>query len=168
MSGKALAAVILASASIISNPVIIHTEQPIEEVQIIPLGTVPEETAIKEDRPVKIFFISKQDRELIERVVAAEARGESYEGQAAVAEVIFNRAYFWDMTVSEVVTAKGQFAKAYPGEISDSIKEAVSSVFDSQKLNLSGATHFHADYVCPGWSLKKEFVTQIGVHKFYK
>jgi N-acetylmuramoyl-L-alanine amidase len=105
---------------------------------------------------------------LIERVVAAEARGETYIGQAAVAEVIFNRAYFWDMTVSEVATAKGQFAKPYQGEITESVKEAVSEIFDKQELSLDGATHFHADYVNPYWSKDKEFVTQIGVHRFYK
>ena len=73
---------------ILHNPVVIHTEQPIETIQIIPLGIKPEETAVPKDKPIQIFYLSDGERDLIERVVAAEARGESYEGQAAVAEVI--------------------------------------------------------------------------------
>jgi spore germination cell wall hydrolase CwlJ-like protein len=163
MKGACVCLVVL--ATVLHNPVEIHTEQPVIEIApAITSAIAPQEAA---DKPI-IFYLSDSDRDLIERVVAAEARGEAYIGQAAVAEVIFNRAYFWDMTVSEVATAKGQFAKPYQGEITESIKEAVSEIFDKQELSLDGATHFHADYINPYWSKGKEFVTQIGVHRFYK
>jgi len=154
---------LIALAVVLNNPVTIHTEEPPKPVMTA--IETPEEQP--EDKPIQIFYLSEAERELTERVVAAEARGEGIEGQAAVAEVIFNRAYFWDMTVTEVLTAKGQFAKPYQGEISDSIKNAVSEIFDRQEFSLNGATHFHADYVNPNWAVNKKFVTQIGVHRFY-
>jgi spore germination cell wall hydrolase CwlJ-like protein len=31
-----------------------------------------------------------------------------------------------------------------------------------------GATHYHADYVNPGWARKLRYTTRIGTHKYYK
>ena len=114
------------------------------------------------------YYLDPEQRDYVERVVAAEARGESFEGQAAVAEVILNRAILWDMDVMDVVTAKGQFAAPFQGEISESVKEAVSSVFDYSEFNLNGATHFHADYVNPKWAQEKTVDKVIGSHIFYR
>lgn len=114
------------------------------------------------------YYLAPEQRDYVERVVAAEARGESFEGQAAVAEVILNRAILWDMDVMDVVTAKGQFAAPFQGEISESVKEAVSRVFDYGEFNLNGATHFHADYVNPAWAQEMEIDKVIGSHIFYR
>lgn len=74
-------------------------------------------------------FVSDKDIELMERVVAAEARGESCETQEAVATVILNRwqeGSFGD-SLQAVMTAQGQFAKPYEGEISISVHLAVKN-----------------------------------------
>lgn len=114
------------------------------------------------------IILSDAEREMIERVVAAEARGESFEGQAAVAEVIYNRCMNRGQSVEQVIWADKQFAHPYGGEISQDTKEAVAAVFDYELLNLDGAEYFHADYVTPSWADDFEEVCHIGGHIFYK
>ena len=112
--------------------------------------------------------LSDAEREMVERVVAAEARGESFEGQAAVAEVIYNRCINRCLSVEEVIWADKQFAYPYGGEISKDTKEAVAAVFDYEILSLDGAEYFHANYVKPYWANEFEEVCKIGGHVFYK
>ena len=114
------------------------------------------------------IILSDAEREMIERVVAAEARGESFEGQAAVAEVIYNRCINRCLSVEQVIWADKQFAYPYGGEISQDTKEAVASVFDYELLSLDGAEYFHADYVTPYWAADMQEVCRIGGHIFYK
>lgn len=114
------------------------------------------------------IILSDAEREMIERVVAAEARGESFEGQAAVAEVIYNRCMNRGQSVEQVIWADKQFAHPYGGEISQDTKEAVAAVFDYELLSLDGAEYFHADYVLPSWAEDMEEVCRIGNHIFYK
>ena len=58
--------------------------------------------------------LSEEDIDLLARIIWLEARGESFEGQQAVAEVVFNRMlseYFPD-TLHEVIYEKNQFTTA--------------------------------------------------------
>ena len=64
--------------------------------------------------------VSDKDIELLERVVAAEGRGEGVDCQEAIATVMLNRwqdGSFGD-TLTAVITSDGQFADPYDGEIS--------------------------------------------------
>lgn len=124
--------------------------------------------AAVQDAEAGKMILTAAEREMIERVVAAEARGESFEGQAAVAEVIYNRCINRGQSVEQVIWADKQFAYPYGGEISQDTKEAVAAVFDYELLSLDGAEYFHADYVLPSWAEDMEKVCQIGGHIFYK
>lgn len=124
--------------------------------------------AADQDAEAGKMILTAAEREMIERVVAAEARGESFEGQAAVAEVIYNRCINRGQSVEEVIWADKQFAYPYGGEISQDTKEAVAAVFDYELLSLDGAEYFHADYVTPSWAENFEEVCNIGNHIFYK
>lgn len=134
----------------------------------------PANVRLTSERPYAVelamqkIILSDAEREMIERVVAAEARGESFEGQAAVAEVIYNRCINRGQSVEEVIWADKQFAHPYGGEISQDTKEAVAAVFDYELLNLDGAEYFHADYVTPSWAQDMQEVCRIGGHIFYK
>lgn len=134
----------------------------------------PANVRLTSERPYAVelamqkIILSDAEREMIERVVAAEARGESFEGQAAVAEVIYNRCINRGQSVEEVIWADKQFAYPYGGEISQDTKEAVAAVFDYELLSLDGAEYFHADYVMPSWAQDFEEVCHIGGHIFYK
>ncbi len=112
--------------------------------------------------------LSDADRELIERVVAAEARGCSYEGMIGVAQVIRDRAESWGMTARQIVTAKSQFAKPYKGEISEDVKNAVSAVFDDGvRVFKEYTTHFHNTTVNPWWNRSKIKRGAIDNHIFW-
>lgn len=114
------------------------------------------------------FNLTEEERHLIERVVASEARGESVEGQMAVAQVIRDRSTEWGMSVTDVVMAQGQFASPYTGEISPEIVQAVRAVFDEgTSVFDEPVTHFHADYVSPDWAADKASRGSIGTHRFY-
>lgn len=112
------------------------------------------------------YALSDYERGLVESVVYAESNGESLLGQEAVAQVILDRAVLWDMSISEVVNAPGQFA--HSSSVSDSVRLAVSNVFDLGVTALSGnATHFYSGSVEPYWVDGKESRGKIGGHKFF-
>jgi spore germination cell wall hydrolase CwlJ-like protein len=113
-------------------------------------------------------MLTSEERDLVERIVASEARGEPVEGMAAVAQVIRDRSQLWGMTVTEVCLAPGQFAAPYQGEISPEVVQAVWAVFDLGMSVLEiPTTHFHADYVSPYWTADKVSRGSIGSHRFY-
>lgn len=117
-----------------------------------------------------------------------EARGESIEGQFAVAEVTLNRVAsgrFPD-TVCEVVHEKRWDAirKRDVGAFSwtelDSLKKpkgkpweratdvAVAAYDNQQEARVPGALFYHAARISPRWSRTKKLVATIGRHKFYE
>lgn len=84
---------------------------------IYDVEAMPEEPFIYTDtRDVVVtrypeIHLTWQEQQLLAKVIWVEARGESLEGQQAVAEVIFNRMVSEDFpnTLAEVVYAEGQF-----------------------------------------------------------
>lgn len=120
----------------------------------------------EEKEPINAYELTQEEREIIERVVATEARGETLKGQMAVANVIKDRAELWNMTPTEVVTAKGQFAELFQGEISEDTKLAVAIIFDKGiRVFEKPVTHFASNN--PWWAESKTVIGSIGVHTFY-
>jgi len=120
----------------------------------------------EEKEPINAYELTQEEREIIERVVAAEARGETLKGQMAVANVIKDRTELWNMTPTEVVTAKGQFAEPFQGEISEDTKLAVEIIFDKGiRVFEKPVTHFASNN--PWWAENKTVIGSIGVHTFY-
>jgi hypothetical protein len=120
----------------------------------------------EEKEPINAYELTQEEREIIERVVAAEARGETLKGQMAVANVIKDRAELWNMTPKEVVTAKGQFAEPFQGEISEDTRLAVEIIFDKGiRVFKEPVTHFASNN--PWWAENKTVRGSIGVHTFY-
>jgi hypothetical protein len=108
-----------------------------------------------------------------------EARGESLEGQLAVAEVVLNRTASpaYPDEVCAVVTQKAQFSFVHhgcmprPNEASEAWRRALAVAFVARNgLARSMPTNvlwYHADYVSPSWGKRLNEVTQIGAHIFY-
>lgn len=129
-------------------------------------------TAHAKETPEKgqVLELLEQERELVQRVVAAEARGESFKGQMAVAQVIRDRCLLNSLSVEEVVYAKDQFAAPYDGEISSTTEAAVGFVFEGgHNIFDVPVTHFYAhDLIdAPDWTKELVFVEEIGGHSFY-
>lgn len=120
------------------------------------------------EAPEQIVTIAWAERDLIERVVAAEARGESYEGMIAVAQTIKDRGDCWNLSYTDVVMAPAQYADPYQGEVSAEVKQAVADVFDNgARAYEEPTTHFHNSTVHPEWADVKTCRGQIGNHYFY-
>lgn len=130
----------------------------------------PESDVEPEIEPVAAFFdLTDKQRELIERTVAAEARGESLEGQTAVAQTIYQRCVDGNLTPEEVLVP-GQYATPYKGEVPETTKEAVSLVFDLGVMAVSEPimAFYNPAYGPSGWHENRlEYVTTIGSHKFF-
>ena len=137
----------------------------ITEATPVVMNEVVEEVVLDE-----IYWpLTAEERDLVERVVAAEARGESIEGQMAVAQTIMDRAVTRKQSITRVCTAKNQFAKPYQGEVSEKTKDAVSFVFDKGEKVFEQVTHFYAWELIapPDWTEEKEFIGEIDGHRFY-
>ena len=116
-----------------------------------------------------------------------EARGESLEGQYAIAEVTMNRLaspYFPD-TVCEVVHdtrfdrlrrrlvahfSWTAFERSEPkGPAWDQAMKVAATVYDGHAMPVvPGALFYHATYVNPYWASSKKVVAKIGNHIFYR
>ena len=129
---------------------------------IIPTDAEPEEVE-------PYFPLIDEERELVERVVAAEARGESIECHMAVAQTILDRAVSREQSIIEVCTAPYQFADPYQGDISEKTQDAVFLVFDNGAKVFDNVTHFYASHLIdpPYWTESKEFKGEIDGVSFY-
>lgn len=128
---------------------------------------------------------AKGDREwqCLAQALYFEARGETIEGQFAVAEVILNRTITpgYPRSICGVVHQGGnggcQFSYTCDGK-SDAVSEraAYATAGKIARLMLDGAprtltdgaTHFHTRQVSPSWSRRFELTTAIGQHVFYR
>ena len=136
---------------------ILNTEQ---------LANQEQKDVVSEDLTACGYTLTAEERELVERVVSAEARGEDLQGQMAVAQTILDRAELWNMTVTEVLTAPDQYATPYQGEIYDETKLAVANVFDGGlRVFQEPITHFYTGAE-PYWAIEKVNRGSIGVHTF--
>ena len=128
---------------------------------------------------------AKQQKCLAEGIYF-EARGESEEGQAAVAQVILNRVRnpAYPDTICEVVYQNKrkrdacQFSFACDG-IADRVRSnrawrtaqrIACEVTDGEiwVADVGDSTHYHAHYVRPGWAKRMIKVDRIGAHLFYR
>ena len=114
-----------------------------------------------------------------------EARGESVEGQFAVAEVILNRVDSpkFPNSICKVVrqgmgrkhacqfsyNCDGKLEYIANGSAYDKVKRVARVAMDRKTRPLTkGAIYYHATFVSPSWARSFQHVTTIGVHKFYK
>lgn len=116
----------------------------------------------------RLLTLTASTKEDVVRVVMAESRGASLEGQMAVAQTILDRANAWDMKVSEVISQPNQYASPYNGKIADLREEAVDRIFlYGERVFPEETLFFHADYVHPYWADIFPVRGQIESHIFY-
>ena len=114
------------------------------------------------------YALTVSERDIVERVVMAEAGGEGFDGQRLVAQCILNTAEAMDMRPDEVVTAPNQYAA--PAEhASEMVMDAVSAVFDDGDMVTDEPIRwFYAPrYVDSAWHESKRYVLTYQNHKFF-
>jgi len=109
-----------------------------------------------------------------------EARGEPFDGQLAVAEVVMNRATSGKYPTSycSVVKQPWQFSFVRNGRFPRLDEQSASwgyaqAIARIAKQRLADALPddvlwYHADYVAPGWGRRLSKVEKIGAHIFYR
>ncbi len=121
-----------------------------------------------------------QETNCLATAVYFEARGESLEGQLAVAHVVMNRASSgrYPPDWCSVVKQPAQFSFVRHGEFpqADTNSEAwkkAEAIAELAAANIvpsvgTDVLWYHADYVAPAWRHGLQEVEQIGAHIFYR
>lgn len=129
-------------------------------------------------------LIPVSDIECLTQAIYYEARNESADGQAAVAEVVINRSRSgtYPRSICAVVYQRNrrtcQFTFTCDGAIGrDPVdmrkwaraEQIARNVYEGRSVALLPNTslNYHASYVRPSWSARLERVRQIGTHIFY-
>ncbi|UKS26498.1 spore cortex-lytic enzyme [Paenibacillus sp. HWE-109] len=120
------------------------------------------------------YSVNQEDLDVLARVVYSEARGESYEGQVAVAAVVMNRlkSSQYANTIEGIVFAPGAFTAVSDGQYwltpdSTAYKAAQDAVrgWDPTK----GATYyFNPETATSAWIWSRPQTVRIGHHIFAK
>ena len=116
------------------------------------------------------------DLQLLARAVNGEARGESYEGQVAVAAVILNRVKHpsFPNTIAGVIYQPGAFTAVSDGQINTPIAEN-STVYKACQDAMNGwdptygaIYYFNPNTATNKWIWSRPLIIQIGKHRFCK
>ncbi len=152
-----------------------------------------EETQVVIERPqptlsaygpgeVYYYVITDNEKILIAKVVWKEARGESFEGQVAVAATVFNRLMSDDPAIDNrsiysVITQSGAYAsisnvtEAQAMTCMEAVEEACRGYDPTRKVFTNGARFFYAqDWISADQLAMREGVTTlvIGGHTFHE
>ncbi len=128
--------------------------------------------------------MNERDIIIMARTVYGEARGESPEGQEAVANVILNRAKKHRISPAKACLKSIHFSAwnnarsndenqlaMMTADLSDPVyRQCLESVLRAVRAPsrmLKGYRHYHTVGVSPRWSKGKPYVT-IGGHRFYR
>lgn len=133
----------------------------------------------KNSKPAKVGStkISSHERDLLERLVEAEAGGEPYEGKLAVATVVMNRVNSsqFPNSIHSVIHQKNQFSPVANGSIkkkaSSDSKRAVKQVIDEGYRSFGPEVVYFLNpkIATSKWIIRnRTYVTTIGNHAFYK
>ena len=129
------------------------------------------------DASSKCSTISASERELLERLVEAEAKGESLVGKIAVVNVVLNRVRDEDFpnTITEVIMQKGQFTPVANGSINntpseESILAVKKAVDEDYKVFGTDVLYFcNKKTATNRWMIEnREEVMTIGNHTFFR
>lgn len=115
---------------------------------------------------------SNQDLQLMANAVYGEARGESYEGQVAVAAVIINRLEDAEFpnTISAVIFQPLAFTAVADGQIwltpNERSKEAVLDALNGWDPTENALYYFNPDTATSDWIWTRPQIKKIGKHIF--
>lgn len=131
--------------------------------EIKPASAIVVET-VESDEP--FFYLSEYERNVVEKIVAGEARGESLKGQMLVAQCILDACLLDDLQPSQVRTKYGY--GGWSNDVTDSVKKAVSEVFDNGELAVQAPIlYFYNPKYRSSWHESQRFIIEEGNHRFF-
>lgn len=114
----------------------------------------------------------REDLELLARVIHAEARGESFEGQVAVGAVVLNRVQHPDFpkSIKDVVYQPGQFTAVEDRQIelkpNDKAYQAAQAALEGQDPSNGAIYYYNPKIATDTWIKTRNIIRSIGNHKF--
>ncbi|UII57130.1 cell wall hydrolase [Cytobacillus spongiae] len=125
-------------------------------------------------KPVQDSSITPSEKELLARLVHAEAEGEPFKGKVAVAEVVLNRVesdQFPD-TIKEVIYEDKQFQPVDNGTINqpagDEAKQAVKEAIQHDEIGKDSLYFYNPNIISSTWLQTRTVTFEIGNHRFAK
>ena len=115
---------------------------------------------------------SSGDLALLARLISAEARGESYEGQVAVGAVVMNRIEHpsFPNTMAGVIYQKGAFSCLDDGQfdqpVADSAYQAARDAMNGVDPSGGAIYYFNPETATNQWIWSRPLLVQIGKHRF--
>lgn len=117
---------------------------------------------------------SSSDVQLLAKVISAEARGESYEGQVAVGAVILNRVKHpsFPDSLSGVIYQQGAFScvndSNWYAPVADSAKRAATDALNGWDPSCGAIYYYNAKKTSDSFMHSRPVVKVIGDHRFCK
>lgn len=118
--------------------------------------------------------VSSYEKDLLARLVEAEAKGEPYAGKVAVATVVLNRvdSHLFPNSIKEVIYQKDQFTPVKNGEInkpaSYASKKAVEEALAFRGHGRGSLYFYNPQKTSNTWLRAKQVTVVIGNHVFAK
>lgn len=128
--------------------------------------------------------MDERDFEIMAKTIFGEARGETHEGQVAVACCILNRfksgKWFAGKSIADTCQKAWQFSCWNENDPNRAVLESLTFptyskyfpiIEEAQREDITnGATHYYAPKVvaCPKWAKGKKPCAEIGNHLFFK
>lgn len=118
--------------------------------------------------------INSSDLNLLTRIVYAEARGEVYAGQVAIAAVVLNRvkSSSFPNSVSGVIYQSGAFTAVSDGQINltpnDTARKAAQDALNGWDPTYGSIYYFNPNTATNAWIWSRPHVITIGKHRFCK
>lgn len=171
------AAVLLTAAAVAAGIVMVISSVATEKLAVsdaaaeqpTAIVATPAESAQTPDQaePTVRFYLSTSERDTVERVVMAEAGGESFEGQMLVAQCILNAAEKEGVQPSEAVVIYS-YTSSRP-DPTQSVKDAVAAVFDRGEVAIDAPVmyFYNPALVTSDWHESQIFVAEVGGHRFF-
>ena len=148
------------------EPVVTTVPETTAPETTVPEVTVPA-TTVPTTTTATLYYLAAEELDLVERVVMAEAGGEPYAGQMAVAQCILQACLEYNMRPATVVQ-QFKYTKNRP-DPSESVRAAVKAVFvDGDRAVSEDIMYFYAPArVESVWHESKNYVCTIGGHRFF-
>lgn len=144
------------------------------QITVIDDMMINEEKEEKKEEKLPIINYTEEEFNLLCRLIEAEAKGESYQGKIAVANVVINRVKDsrFPNTITNVIYAPRQFSPVSNGAIyntpsEDSVNAATAALYGEVQPEAKDAIYFWAKYVKKSnWIWTRQLTGIIGNHCF--
>ncbi|HHV64376.1 MAG TPA: spore cortex-lytic protein [Peptococcaceae bacterium] len=159
------------SKNSLENEIVFVIEQlPLKEVQNRKLAS---KTAVNEQNLSRSAgAVTRDDLEILARIIYAEARGESFEGQVAVGAVVLNRVQHPDFpkTIREVIYQPGQFTAVKDKQIEltpdERAYQAAQAALEGLDPSNGALYYYNPKTATDKWIRTRSVIRNIGNHCF--